>query len=106
MPLVEAATPSLEALKANSAAFKLHFSSGSSGPQPLYKRAIELDPNFAMAYAMLGHTYGELGSREILAEYLGKAYALRDHASDADRFFIAVSYALRTTATSKTHGDR
>jgi eukaryotic-like serine/threonine-protein kinase len=96
-PLVEAATPSLEALKAYSAAFKLHFSSGSSGPQPLYKRAIELDPNFAMAYAMLGHTYGELGESDLSAEYLGKAYALRDHASDAERFFIAVSYALRTT---------
>jgi serine/threonine protein kinase/tetratricopeptide (TPR) repeat protein len=96
-PLVEAATPSLEALKAYSAAFKLHFSSGSTGPQPLYKRAIELDPNFAMAYAMLGHTYGELGESDLSAEYLGKAYALRDHASDAERFFIAVSYALRTT---------
>jgi serine/threonine protein kinase len=96
-PLVEAATPSLEALKAYSAALKLHFSSNSSGPQPLYKRAIELDPNFAMAYAMLGHTYGELGESDLSAEYLGKAYALRDHASDAEKFFIAVSYDIRAT---------
>jgi eukaryotic-like serine/threonine-protein kinase len=96
-PLVEAATPSLEALKAYSAALKLHFSSGSSSPQPLYKRAIEIDPNFAMAYAMLGHTYGELGESDLSAEYLGKAYALRDHASDAEKFLITVSYAIRTT---------
>jgi predicted Zn-dependent protease len=96
-PLVEAATPSLEALKAYSAALKLHFSSNSADPQPLYKRAIEIDPNFAMAYAMLGHTYGELGESDLSAEYLGKAYALRDHASDAEKFFIAVSYDIRTT---------
>ncbi|HEY1965401.1 MAG TPA: protein kinase, partial [Acidobacteriaceae bacterium] len=96
-PLVEAATPSLEALKAYSAALKLHFSSNSADPQPLYKRAIEIDPNFAMAYAMLGHTYGELGESDLAAEYLGKAYALRDHASDAEKFLITVSYDLRTT---------
>jgi tetratricopeptide (TPR) repeat protein len=96
-PLVEAATPSLEALKAYSAAFKLHFSSNSTGPQPLYKRAIEIDPNFAMAYAMLGHAYGEMGESDLAAEYLGKAYALRGHASDAEKFFITVSYDIRTT---------
>ena len=96
-PLVEAATPSLEALKAYSAALKLHFSNNSADPQPLYKRAIEIDPNFAMAYAMLAHTYGELGESDLSAEYMGKAYALRDHASDAEKFFIAVSYDIRTT---------
>jgi serine/threonine protein kinase/predicted Zn-dependent protease len=96
-PLVEAATPSLEALKAYSAARKLHFSSNSADPQPLYKRAIEIDPNFAMAYAMLAHTYGELGESDLSAEYMAKAYALRDHASDAEKFFITVSYDIRTT---------
>jgi tetratricopeptide (TPR) repeat protein len=96
-PLVEAATPSLEALKVYSAARNLHLSSSSASPQPLYKRAIEIDPNFAMAYAMLGHAYGEMGESDLSAEYLGKAYALRDHASDAEKFFIAVSYDLRTT---------
>jgi eukaryotic-like serine/threonine-protein kinase len=96
-PLAEATTPSLEALKAYSAAFKLHFTSNSAGPQPLYKRAIEIDPNFAMAYAMLGHTYGEMGESDLSAEYLGKAYAMRDHASEAEKFFITVSYDIRTT---------
>jgi eukaryotic-like serine/threonine-protein kinase len=96
-PLPEATTSSLEALKAYSAALKLHRSSNSAGPQPLYKRAIEIDPNFAMAYANLGHTYGELGESDLSAEYLGKAYALRDHSSDAEKFFIAVSYAIRAT---------
>ncbi len=97
-PLVEAATPSLEALKAYSAALKLHFSTGPSAEiQALYKSAIAIDPNFAMAYAMLGHSYGELGESDLSAEYLGKAYTLRDHASDAERFFITVSYDLRAT---------
>jgi eukaryotic-like serine/threonine-protein kinase len=96
-PLIEAATPSLEALKAYSAARKVHFSSDSATSQPLYNRAIEIDPNFAMAYAMLGHTYGEQGESDLSAEYLGKAYALRDHASEAEKFFITVSYDIRTT---------
>jgi eukaryotic-like serine/threonine-protein kinase len=96
-PLIEAATPSLEALKAYSAARKVHFSSDSATSQPLYKRAIEIDPNFAMAYAMLGHTYGEQGESDLAAKYLGKAYALRDHASEAEKFFITVSYDIRTT---------
>jgi eukaryotic-like serine/threonine-protein kinase len=96
-PLIEAATPSLEALKAYSAARKVHFSSDSATSQPLYERAIEIDPHFAMAYAMLGHTYGEQGESDLSAEYLGKAYALRDHASDAEKFFITVSYDIRTT---------
>src|SRR5208337_2658918 len=58
-PLQEATTPSLEALKAYSAACKVHFSIGdATAALPLYKRALEIDPKFAMAYANLGSLYG------------------------------------------------
>jgi tetratricopeptide (TPR) repeat protein len=96
-PLAEATTPSLEALKTFSAAAKIHFTADSAAAQPLYKRAIELDPNFAIAYSNLGQTYGELGESDLSADYIAKAYALRDHASDAEKFFIAVSYDIRVT---------
>src|SRR5439155_11561140 len=61
-PLAEATTPSLEALKAYSAAFKI-FSTGTglAAAVPLFKRAIAIDPKFAMAYASLGLKYGFMG---------------------------------------------
>jgi DNA-binding winged helix-turn-helix (wHTH) protein/tetratricopeptide (TPR) repeat protein len=96
-PLAEATTPSLEALKAFSAAVKINYSSDSAGAQPLYRRAIEIDPNFAMAYANLGQTYGELGESDLSAEYLAKAYALRNRVSDAEKFYLTVNYYIRTT---------
>ena len=56
-PLEEATTPSLEALQAYSKGWKPFFEAGGSAPIPMFKRAIELDPNFAMAYCLLGITY-------------------------------------------------
>ncbi len=97
-PLAEATTPSLEALRAYSAALKAHYS--SSGPSRallLYKRAIEIDPEFAMAYAHLGHVYGEIGESDLSAESTRKAYELQDRASDLEKFFIALSYDFRVS---------
>ncbi len=64
---------------------------------PLYLRAIEIDPEFAMAYARLGHVYGEIGESDLSAEATTKAYQLRSRASDAEKFFITASYDLRVT---------
>ena len=96
-PPWEATTPSLEALKAFSAAAKIHFTADSAGAQPLYMRAIEIDPNFALAYWGLGQTYGELGESDLSAKYMSKAYALRGRVSDAEKFYIAAWYDLRVT---------
>jgi serine/threonine protein kinase/predicted Zn-dependent protease len=96
-PLAEATTPSLEALKLYSAAVKIHFTTDSAAAQPLYKRAIELDPNFALAYAQLSQTYGELGESDLSAQYMAKAYALRRRVSDAEKYYITVGYDIRTT---------
>jgi serine/threonine protein kinase len=95
-PLAEATTPSLEALKAFSAAEKAHYS-GLSSALPLYKRAIEIDPKFAMAYASLGQFYGQIGESDLSAESIGKAYELRDRASDREKFFLTFSYDFRVT---------
>ena len=96
-PLAEATTPSLEALKDYSLASKVHFSGGSIPSMRLYQRAIEIDPKFAMAYANLGNTYGEIGESDLSAASTSKAYELRDRASDRERFFITATYDFRVT---------
>ena len=96
-PLAEATTPSLEALKAYSVGWQVSFSSGSAAAVPFLQRAIEIDPNFASAYAALGRMYGDIGESVLSAENTSKAYQLRDRASDQEKFFISVSYDLQVT---------
>ncbi len=97
-PLPEATTPSLEALKAFSGGWKV-FSAGTGLPAavPLFKRALEIDPEFAMAHAALGMVYGIIGEPALSAESNSKAYQLRDRASDAEKFFIAATYDMQVT---------
>jgi len=96
-PLPEATTPSLEALKAFSAARKVSNSTGFAAALPLLRRAIEIDPHFAMAYAFLARTYGDIGESVLSAESTRKAYELREHASDRERFFITLTYDRQVT---------
>jgi len=96
-PLAEATTPSLEALKAYSAGWKASFSTGSAAAVPFLKHAIEIDPNFASAYAALGRMYGDIGESLLSAVNTSKAYELRDRASDQEKFFISLSYDLQVT---------
>ena len=91
-PLYEATTPSLEALKAYSTGMRVSFSSGEADAVPLLKRAIEIDPQFAMAYAALGLMYSTLGESVLSLESTRKAHDLRDHTSDRERFFITTLY--------------
>jgi tetratricopeptide (TPR) repeat protein/predicted Ser/Thr protein kinase len=88
-PLDEATTPSLEALKA--------FSSGRQAASPpiaisFLEHAIELDPNFAVAYTWLGIWHTSIGEPSIAAEYARRGYELRDHASESERYFVSVIY--------------
>jgi len=96
-PLAEATTPSLEALKAYSAGWKAVFATGSAAAVPFFSRAIEIDPNFASAYAALGRMYGDIGESALSAMNTSKAYELRDRASDQEKFFITLSYDLQVT---------
>jgi len=96
-PLAEATTSSLEALRAYSAGWKVHFSSGAAAALPLFKRAAEIDPKFAMAHASLGRIYADLEESDLSAESTSRAWQLRDRASDPERFFITAGYERLVT---------
>jgi len=96
-PLEQATTPSLEALKAYSLGMKMNFAKGNSAPLPLYKRAVELDPNFAMAYAALSVAYSNLQEFERASENARKSYELREKVSERERFYIEWTYYMAAT---------
>jgi len=89
---IEATTPSLEALKTFSMGVTTQEQRGDSEAVPFLRRAIELDPNFAMAYARLAVAYGNLSQPSLAAENLKKAYALRDRVSEREKFHITADY--------------
>jgi eukaryotic-like serine/threonine-protein kinase len=91
-PLIDAATPSLEALKAYSLAMKTRRTKGEAASLPFARRAVELDPNFAIGYAGLSSTYDQLGAAQQAAECSRKAYELRDRASEIERIMIETNY--------------
>jgi eukaryotic-like serine/threonine-protein kinase len=86
---IEATTTSLEALKAFSMGITTGRTKGDAAAIPFIKRALELDPNFAVAYASLGVSYGNLGQASLAAENIKKAYALRDRVSDHEKYRIS-----------------
>jgi tetratricopeptide (TPR) repeat protein len=89
-PLPEATTRSIEALKAYSTA---RVGSGNTeAGLPFMRRAVEIDPTFAMAYAQLGLMYSALGESVLAAENTTKAWRLRDRVSERERFFIDFTY--------------
>jgi serine/threonine protein kinase len=89
---IEATTPSLEALKAFSMGVTSQELKGDAEAIPFLRRAIELDPNFAMAFARLAVSYGNLGQPSLAAENLKKAYVLRDRVSEREKFHITADY--------------
>jgi serine/threonine protein kinase/tetratricopeptide (TPR) repeat protein len=91
-PIDEATTSSLEALKAYSLGTQARANKGDETAAPFFQRAIALDPNFAMAFATLGQVETNVGQAAIGTEYTKKAYALRDRASEAERFYIDSHY--------------
>ena len=96
-PLAQATTSSLDALKAYSAAQKLLSSSGDVAALSFFKRAIEIDPKFATAYASLARTYTDLEDPALAVESTATAYQLRDRASDREKFDITASYDIDVT---------
>ena len=64
---------------------------------PFLKRAIEIDPNFALAHAHLGLWYSGIGESTHSMESTRKAYQLRDRVSDREKFFIALNYDRQVT---------
>jgi eukaryotic-like serine/threonine-protein kinase len=92
VPLEQATTSSLEALKAFSIGTKTAREKGSAAAMPYHQRAIGLDPNFAMGYWAVGWDYWGLGERERASEYYAKAYQLREHTSAREGLTIVADY--------------
>jgi eukaryotic-like serine/threonine-protein kinase len=92
-PIEQATTPSLEALQSFSLGRKMMQGKGDyPAAVPLLQHAIQLDPNFAMAHAMLGTTYHNLGEKALAAESTRKAYELRGRVGEWEKFYIESHY--------------
>ncbi len=97
VPLEQATTSSLEALKAYSLEQKTARENGAAQSLPYGQLAIELDPNFAMAYEAVGIHYYNLAEPARASQYLSKAFQLRDRASQRERLKITASYYSSVT---------
>ena len=97
VPLSEATTSSLEALKAYTLGEKAHREKGAPAGLPYHQRAIELDPNFAMGYEEVGSDYYTLGEVGRGSEYFTKAFQLREHASEREKLHITGDYYSNVT---------
>jgi eukaryotic-like serine/threonine-protein kinase len=91
-PLEQATTSSLDALKEFSLGQAAHQKQDDAAALPHLKRAVELDPNFAMAYATLGVAYGNMTQEGLSRENITKAFDLKDRASERERFYISAHY--------------
>jgi len=96
-PLEQATTSSLEALQAFSNAQKAFRAKGEAAAIPLFRRALELDPNFALALSDLATLYCNLEEAKLCAEFATKAYALRDHVSEREHIVIESNYYMNVT---------
>jgi tetratricopeptide (TPR) repeat protein len=97
VPLVEATTSSLEALKAYSQGEQAFREKGPAAALPYAQQAIGLDPNFAAAYAEVGMDYSSLGQVGRAREYFTKAFQLREHASQREKLAIDALYYRNVT---------
>jgi eukaryotic-like serine/threonine-protein kinase len=97
VPLEQATTSSLEALKAYSLGKKASEEKGPAASLPYDQRAVELDPNFAMGYRVLAIDYLDLGEGGRANEYYTKAFQLLEHASERERLEIAAEYYVSVT---------
>jgi eukaryotic-like serine/threonine-protein kinase len=97
VPLADATTSSLEALKAYSLGRKAFREKGPTAALPYDQRAIELDPNFASGYWAVGAGYESLSELERASEYFTKAFQLREHVSEREKLKIGADYYLNVT---------
>jgi eukaryotic-like serine/threonine-protein kinase len=101
-PLEQATTPSLEALQAYTLGHDAHTGMRDDAAIPHLKKAVELDPNFAMAYATMGVALSNLGRASEGTAALKKAYELRDRASEREKLYIQAHYYDEVTLDSES----
>jgi tetratricopeptide (TPR) repeat protein len=92
-PIQDATTGSLDALKAYSQGMVARRRQGDGASLPFFRKAIELDPDFALAHARLSTVYGNIGEMEASRDHITKAYALKDRVSEPERLYILARYS-------------
>jgi len=92
VPIEQATTPSLEALKAFALGMEQRAKGAEAQSAPFFKRAIELDPNFGLAHATLGTVYSNLGERQLSIAYAKRAFELRDRVGEFEKLYISSHY--------------
>ena len=100
-PIERATTSSLEALRAYSLAELERGKGGALASIPLYKRAIELDPNFALAHARLATVYNNAGEVELSRTYRTRAFELRDRVTELEKLYISAHYYRSITGETE-----
>src|SRR4029077_5193565 len=96
-PVEQATTGSLEALRSYSLGVRTRFTGGDEASLPLFARATELDPNFAMAYAHLGSGYFNLGELVLADKWIRKSHELHERVSERERFYIDSRFYMMVT---------
>jgi eukaryotic-like serine/threonine-protein kinase len=96
-PIEQATTNSLAALKAYTVGDEKRIRGDEAESVTSYRMAVELDPNFAIAYARIGAVYHNLEEIELGNEYLKKGFDLRGHVSEKEKFYIAAHYYVDFT---------
>ena len=93
-PIQQATTSSLDALQALVTADALRAQGKRDEALPMFKRAIEIDPEFALAHARIGALYDNMAERALMVSHRTRAFELRERASERERFYIESSYYL------------
>jgi len=101
VPVAEATTASLDALRAYGQGLRARVTRGDEASIPFFSQAIERDPNFALAYAKLGVVSGNLGRGDDARKFAEKAYGFRDRVSEYERLYIDWNYASRVLQDPK-----
>jgi tetratricopeptide (TPR) repeat protein len=97
----QATTKSLEALKAYSQGMTSRRTQGDFESVPFFRRAVELDPDFALAHARLGTVLSNLGMGDEAQKVATRAYELRDKVSERERLYIEARYHSTVTRDSE-----
>ena len=105
VPLAEATTSSVEALKAYSLGLRAYHQKSTAAAVPHWQRAIQLDPNFAMAYRAVGVAYFTLSEVGRGSEYYTRAFELREHTSEREKLAIAAAYYENVTGQLEKAGQ-
>ena len=105
VPLEQATTSSLDALKAYSQALSIQSTSGDLAAVPFFKRAIELDANFGLAYGGLAAVYRNLGESDLSRQSAAKAFEFRDRVTDVERLSIEGWYDIYVRGDLETAAE-